>query len=41
MRTNQSHIFAVGDVNGEHEIVHIAIEQGEIAAHNAVSPDNP
>ncbi len=35
MRTNIPHIFAVGDVNGLHEIVHIAIEQGEIAAHNA------
>jgi pyruvate/2-oxoglutarate dehydrogenase complex dihydrolipoamide dehydrogenase (E3) component len=39
MRTRQPHIFAVGDVNGLHEIVHIAIEQGEIAAHNAVHPD--
>lgn len=36
MRTNQPHIFAVGDVNGLHEIVHIAIEQGEVAAYNAV-----
>ncbi len=35
MRTSQPHIFAVGDVNGIHEIVHIAIQQGEIAAHNA------
>lgn len=34
-RTNISHIFAAGDVCGPHEIVHIAIEQGEIAAHNA------
>jgi pyruvate/2-oxoglutarate dehydrogenase complex dihydrolipoamide dehydrogenase (E3) component len=41
MRTNQQNIFAVGDVNGLHEIVHIAIEQGEIAAHNAVFPDKP
>jgi len=41
MRTGQPHIFAVGDVNGLHEIVHIAIEQGEIAAHNAVHPDEP
>jgi pyruvate/2-oxoglutarate dehydrogenase complex dihydrolipoamide dehydrogenase (E3) component len=41
MRTNHPHIFAVGDVNGIHEIVHIAIEQGEIAAHNAVSPEKP
>ncbi|NKB69710.1 MAG: FAD-dependent oxidoreductase [Candidatus Latescibacteria bacterium] len=39
MRTSQPHIFAVGDVNGLHEIVHIAIEQGEIAAHNALHPN--
>lgn len=38
MRTSQPHIFAVGDVNGLHEIVHIAIEQGEIAAYNATHP---
>ena len=41
MRTSQPHIFAVGDVNGIHEIVHIAIEQGEIAAHNATHSDRP
>jgi pyruvate/2-oxoglutarate dehydrogenase complex dihydrolipoamide dehydrogenase (E3) component len=42
MRTSQPHIFAVGDVNGIHEIVHIAIEQGEIAGWNAIHPDqNP
>lgn len=34
-RTSVAHIFAAGDVCGPHEIVHIAIEQGEIAAHNA------
>ncbi|MCG8601048.1 MAG: NAD(P)/FAD-dependent oxidoreductase [Verrucomicrobiales bacterium] len=34
-RTSVPHIFAGGDVCGPHEIVHIAIEQGEIAAHNA------
>lgn len=34
-RTSASHLFAAGDVCGPHEIVHIAIEQGEIAAHNA------
>ncbi len=39
MQTSQSHIFAVGDVNGLHEIVHIAIEQGEIAGWNAVHQD--
>ncbi len=41
MQTSQPHIFAVGDVNGLHEIVHIAIEQGEIAGWNAVHPDQP
>ncbi len=33
--TSVPHIFAAGDVCGPHEVVHIAIEQGEIAAHNA------
>ena len=41
MRTNQPHIFAVGDVNGIHEIVHIAIAQGEVAGHNATRPEGP
>jgi pyruvate/2-oxoglutarate dehydrogenase complex dihydrolipoamide dehydrogenase (E3) component len=41
MRTSQPHIFAVGDVNGIQEIVHIAIEQGEVAGYNAVHPDQP
>ncbi len=40
MRTNQKHIFAVGDVNGIHEVVHIAIQQGEAAGHNAVHPES-
>jgi pyruvate/2-oxoglutarate dehydrogenase complex dihydrolipoamide dehydrogenase (E3) component len=39
MQTSQPHIFGVGDVNGLHEIVHIAIEQGEIAGWNAVHLD--
>jgi len=29
------HIFAAGDVCGPHEIVHIAVQQGELAARNA------
>ena len=33
--TSQPHIFAAGDVCGGLEVVHIAIQQGEIAAHNA------
>lgn len=34
-QTCAPHIFAAGDVSGPHEIVHIAILQGEIAARNA------
>ena len=34
-QTSQPHIFAAGDVAGPYEIVHIAIQQGEIAARNA------
>ena len=41
MRTSQSHIFSVGDVNGLHEIVHIAIQQGEIAGWNAIHSTEP
>jgi pyruvate/2-oxoglutarate dehydrogenase complex dihydrolipoamide dehydrogenase (E3) component len=41
MRTSQPHIFAAGDVSGLQEVVHIAIQQGEIAAFNAVHPDRP
>ncbi|MGB0991239.1 MAG: dihydrolipoyl dehydrogenase family protein [Akkermansiaceae bacterium] len=35
MQTTCDHIFAAGDVASPHEIVHIAIEQGEKAATNA------
>ncbi|HSU54508.1 MAG TPA: FAD-dependent oxidoreductase, partial [Candidatus Dormibacteraeota bacterium] len=41
MQTNQPHIFAVGDCAGLHEIVHIAVQQGEIAAHNVGNPKQP
>ncbi len=34
-RTTAPHVFAAGDVSGPHEIVHLAIQQGEIAARNA------
>jgi pyruvate/2-oxoglutarate dehydrogenase complex dihydrolipoamide dehydrogenase (E3) component len=34
-QTNIPHIFAAGDVAGPYEVVHIAIQQGEIAARNA------
>lgn len=36
MQTSVPHIYAVGDCNGIYEVVHIAIQQGEIAGHNAV-----
>ncbi len=36
MRTSQPHIFAVGDVTGRFLLVHVAIQQGEVAARNAV-----
>ena len=39
MQTSTPHIYAVGDCTGLHEIVHIAIQQGEIAAHNIAHPD--
>lgn len=41
MRTSQSHIYAVGDVNDVTPIVHLAIQQGEIAAYNATHPGRP
>lgn len=41
MQTTASHIYAAGDCTGPHEIVHIAIQQGEIAIHNILHPDRP
>jgi len=41
MRTSQAHIFAVGDMNDVTPIVHLAIQQGEIAAYNATHADQP
>lgn len=35
-QTSQRHIFAAGDAAGPYEVVHIAIQQGEAAARNAV-----
>jgi pyruvate/2-oxoglutarate dehydrogenase complex dihydrolipoamide dehydrogenase (E3) component len=39
MQTSLPHIFAAGDCTGLYEVVHIAIQQGEIAAHNLAHPD--
>ncbi|MGA3164347.1 MAG: dihydrolipoyl dehydrogenase [Verrucomicrobiota bacterium] len=41
MQTSAPHIYAVGDCTGPHEIVHIAVQQGEIAAHNITQPTSP
>ena len=41
MQTSAPHIYAAGDCTGPHEIVHIAVQQGEIAAHNIVHPETP
>jgi pyruvate/2-oxoglutarate dehydrogenase complex dihydrolipoamide dehydrogenase (E3) component len=38
MQTTVPHIYAAGDCTGLYEIVHIAIQQGEIAAHNIIHP---
>jgi pyruvate/2-oxoglutarate dehydrogenase complex dihydrolipoamide dehydrogenase (E3) component len=39
MQTSLPHIYAAGDCTGLHEIVHIAIQQGEVAARNVAHPD--
>lgn len=41
MQTSVPHIFAAGDCTGLHEIVHIAIQQGEVAARNIAHPMQP
>jgi pyruvate/2-oxoglutarate dehydrogenase complex dihydrolipoamide dehydrogenase (E3) component len=41
MQTSTPHIFAAGDCTGPHEIVHIAIQQGETAVHNILKPKAP
>ncbi len=38
MRTSVPHIYAAGDCTGPHAIVHLAVRQGEIAAHNIMHP---
>jgi len=39
MQTSAPHVYAAGDCTGPHEIVHIAVQQGEIAAHNTAYPN--
>lgn len=38
MQTTAPNIYAAGDCTGPYEIVHIAIQQGEIAAQNILNP---
>jgi pyruvate/2-oxoglutarate dehydrogenase complex dihydrolipoamide dehydrogenase (E3) component len=38
MQTSAPHIYTAGDCTGPHEIVHIAIHQGEVAARNIARP---
>lgn len=40
MRASAAHVYAAGDCAGPHEVVHIAIQQGEIAAHNILNHEN-
>ena len=41
MQTSAAHIYTAGDCTGPHEIVHIAVQQGEVAAHNLAHPEQP
>jgi pyruvate/2-oxoglutarate dehydrogenase complex dihydrolipoamide dehydrogenase (E3) component len=40
MQTSAPHIYTAGDCTGPHEIVHIAVQQGEIAARNIANPNS-
>ena len=41
MQTSVPHIYTAGDCTGPHDILHLAVQQGEIAAHNIAHPDTP
>jgi len=41
MQTSARHIYAAGDCASPFEIVHLAVIQGETAAHNIASPHQP
>ncbi len=36
MRTSNPYVYAIGDVVGRYPLVHVAIQEGEVAARNAV-----
>lgn len=39
LQTSAPHIFAAGDCTGRHQIVHLALQQAELAVHNITHPD--
>lgn len=41
MQTSAPHIYTAGDCTGPYEIVHLAVQQGEIAAHSIARPEAP
>ncbi len=41
MQTSAPCIYAAGDCTGPHEIVHLAVQQGEIAAYNIANANAP
>lgn len=41
MQTSAPHIYAAGDCAGPYEIVHLAVRQGEMAAHNIAFTGQP
>jgi pyruvate/2-oxoglutarate dehydrogenase complex dihydrolipoamide dehydrogenase (E3) component len=41
LQTSAPHIYAAGDCTGPHEIVHLAVQQGEIAAYNIANANAP
>jgi pyruvate/2-oxoglutarate dehydrogenase complex dihydrolipoamide dehydrogenase (E3) component len=41
LQTSAPHIYTAGDCTGPYEIVHLAVQQGEIAGHNIARPARP
>jgi pyruvate/2-oxoglutarate dehydrogenase complex dihydrolipoamide dehydrogenase (E3) component len=41
MQTSLPHIYAAGDCTGLYEIVHLAVQQGEVAGFNIARPKKP
>lgn len=41
MQTSAPHIYAAGDCTSPYEVVHLAVQQGELAGHNIAHPGQP